>query len=165
MAVVECLCPPTAGGVRHPDGDTVMLRERLDFLGAVAAKNAVLISKRDNLTEAQIFAAMTEIFLLVGIESWTVVDAKGKHVEPDADAVRAILLTNVDAAMIVGEEADAKYAAAVIDPLVKRASALSQPTPTPVSTSATNGSTPSPQKPSRRSSTSTTQTAGIATTT
>ena len=49
MVKIECVCPPKAGGEkRHPDGDTVTLRERLDFRAAVTVRNAIVVLKQDD---------------------------------------------------------------------------------------------------------------------
>lgn len=164
MAHIDCICPPTAGGeTRHPDGDTVTLREHLDFRQALTARNAFLVAKAEDeaISTAEVLAVLTETYLMVGIELWTLTDARNKPVPVSKDAIRAMLLARPAAAMVVGDEADALYSEAVISPLLARASSSSPTTPTPVSTSATNGSSPTARKPRKRSSTSTTRTAGI----
>jgi hypothetical protein len=163
MATIACICPPRDGASRHPDGDTVTLRDKLDFRGSLTARNAFLVLKAEDpdATTAEVLAVLTETYLLLGIESWTLVDAKGKAVPVTKAAIRDLLLSHPDAAMTVGDEADALYSEAVISPLVARASTSSPTTPTAVSTSATSG--PSPRRPrrSKPSSTASTRTAGI----
>ena len=71
MAVtVACLCPPNAAGeVRHPAGDEITLREHLDFRAALTAQNTMVIARREpDATVADVLAALTETYLLVGIE-------------------------------------------------------------------------------------------------
>lgn len=158
---IPCICPPKGDEVRHPAGDTVTLRDRLDFRAATTARNTVAMMKQedDDVSTAEILAALTEVYLLQGIASWSVVDARGKAVEPNKHTIREYLLSNPDVAMLVGDEADGLYSEAVIAPLVARASTSSQPSPTPASTSRTNGSGPKHRTPSKRSSTITTLTA------
>lgn len=154
---IDCVCPPAAGGPRHPGGDTVVLREKLDFRSALTVRNAIIMAKQDDpdMDAPEILALLTEKYLLLGIESWSLTDAKGKKVEPTRDAIRAFTQEHPDEAMEVGDAADALYSAAVILPLVERASKSSPTSPTNGSTSPTTGSPPALPKPSRRSSTST----------
>ena len=163
MAVILCVCPDKAdGSTRHPDGDTVTLREKLDFRSALTARNTVILIKQDDdqASVADILAALTEVYLLVGIKSWTLVDAKGKAIEPNRNTIRAFMDDFPDEAMQVGDEADALYSEAVITPLVARASTFSPPTPITGSTSATNGASPVPRKPRKPSSITTTPMGG-----
>ena len=154
MVTIECICPPLADGqARHPDGDTVTLRERLDFRAALTARNTMLLLKTEDpdVSTAEILAALTEAYLLAGIEAWSVVDAKGKPVEPTKAAIREHLLSHPDTAMTVGNAADELYSAAVILPLVALAQTSSPPTPTNGSTSPPRPSLakrPRPSKPS-----------------
>jgi hypothetical protein len=164
MAVIECICPPKADGEpRHPDGDTVTLRERLGFREALTARNAFLVLKQEDpeASTAEVLAVLTETYLLLGIEAWSVVDAKGKPLPVSRSAIRELLLSDPNVATPIGDEADALYSAVVIEPLVARASNSSRTTPTPTSTSVTNGSLQIRPKRSRRSSTTTTRTADI----
>jgi hypothetical protein len=167
MVKIECICPPRADGTeRHPDGDTVTLRERLDFRAALAARNSIVMLKNEDpdATSGDILATLTETYLLGGVESWSLVDERGKPVEVSRTAIRERLLSHVDAAMIVGDAADELYAASVILPLLKRAQDSSPPTPTSASTSATMAPSPKRPKPSKRSSITTIPTAATATT-
>jgi hypothetical protein len=165
MVNVECLCPPTpAGETRHPDGDTIELHERLDFRSALTARNTIVMLNQEAAETPEIMAALTETYLLLGIASWSVVDAKGKAVEPNKATIREYLLSRPDTAMAVGDAADALYSDAVLLPLVARVSNSSPGTPTNGSTSRTNGSAPKRPKRSKPSSTSTTPTGVIVTT-
>ena len=169
MAVIECVCPPKAdGNPRHPDGDEINLRDKLPFQSALAARNTVILMRQEDedtepSTPGEILAALTQVYLFHGIKSWTLTDAKGRPIEPNRHTIRAFIEANPDAAMAVGDEADGLYSEAVITPLVVRASKSLPPTPIDASTSVTNGPSPAPRKPSKRSSTTTTPTEGTAT--
>ena len=163
MATFACICPPKSNGdPRHVNGDTVTLRDHLPFRAGLAARNTVILLKQEDseATTADILASLTEVYLLEGIESWTLYDDKGKQVPVSRSTIRAFMADHVDEAMTVGEEADGLYSASVIDPLVRRAATFSQPTQTTNSMSATNGSSPTPLKRSKRSSISTSPTGG-----
>jgi len=153
MVTVACLCPPNAAGeVRHPTGDEITLREHLDFRAALTARNTMMLVKTEDpdATVADMLAALTETYLLVGIESWSLVDAKGKPIEATKAAIREHLFSRPDIAMGVGNAADGLYSQAVIAPLVALASRSSPSTSTDESTSVTKHSSP-PRKPSRPS--------------
>jgi hypothetical protein len=175
---IPCLCPPKVTrlrdgdstgpdhtAVRHPDGDTVSFRERLDFRSSLAIRNSIaVLSAEDGETSvAEILAVLTESYLLYGIERWTLVDEKGKPVEVSKAAIRERLLSHPDIAMTVGDEADSLYAEAVMLPLLARAQTSSPPTPTNGSTSATRGRSRSPKR-SKPSSITTIPTAATETT-
>lgn len=164
---VGCLCPPD--GARHPDGDTVTLYDPLPFTKAVAMQKAVGLMVNDRATgdepEAEeILASLTEGYVLYGIESWSLLDEKGKPLPVTRAAVQERLLTSLDDAMVVADEADALYAGVVMRPLLQRASRSSQATPTDESTSAPTGSQDEPPTPLKRSSTTTSRTDATATT-
>ncbi len=161
MAVIPCVCPPKADGEpRHPNGDTVKLRPKLDFRSALAARNVIILAKQEdeNIGAGELLAMLTETYLLLGVESWTLTDGKGKAVPVSRSAIRDLMAEHSDAAMTVGDEADGLYSEAVITPLVARASTYSPPTPINGSTSAMSGRSPVPRKPSKRSLTTTTPT-------
>jgi hypothetical protein len=165
MATIDCICPPTkAGDTRHPDGDTVTLRERLDFRAALTARNAIALAQGEGDSTAEILAALTEAYLILGVESWTLVDERGKDIEVSKAAIREVLLAHPDEAMVVADEADDLYRDAVIAPLAAKAAKSSPPTQTTSSTSARNGSPTKRPKPSRPSSTTTTRTVATVTT-
>jgi len=155
MATINCICPPKPDGtVRHPNGDTVRLRETLDFKTGLTARNAIILLRQDDpdASGAAILAELTEVYLVAGIVSWTILDPKGKPIEVSKPAIRQFIAEHPQEAMDVGDEADALYSEAVIAPLVARASSSSPRTPTDTSMSATNGSSPALRKPSKRSS-------------
>jgi hypothetical protein len=161
MVTVRCLCPLTGAEVRHPAGDTITLKERLDFHTALTMRKSIVMLRaaNDEVTNEEILATLDESYLRYGIESWTLVDRKGAPIPVKASTIEEYLLADIDAAMDVAEEASEKYSAVVLLPLLKGASSSSQPTPTDDSTSVTNGSSPEPLKPSKRSSTTTSRTA------
>jgi hypothetical protein len=154
MVEIGCICPPRAdGSPRHPAGDTVTLRERLDFRAALTARNTMILVKTEDpdAGTAEILAALTETYLLVGIEAWSLTDARGKPVEVSRTSIRERLLSHPDVAMTVGNVADELYSASVILPLVALAQTSSPPTPTSESTSVpkpSSGKRPRPSKPS-----------------
>ncbi len=172
MAHIECICPPRADGApRHPDGDTVTLRPTLGFREALTVIDAVKVVRTDDeATTPDVLAAMTEFYTLLGIESWTLADAKNKPVPVTRANIRALLLTRMEAAMVVADEADELYSGIIV-PLVLRTSessrdtqtepSTSQPTQTPTSTRPKDGSSPTRQRRSKPSSTTTTRTGGI----
>ncbi len=165
MAEIECVCPAKPdGSARHPEGDTITLRPTLDFRAAVTVRNIMgLLAGQDGIDDADILAALTEKYLYLGIESWTLVDAKNKPVPVTRGAIAEFLLADPIIATSVGDEADELYTSAVVLPLLARLSTSSVPTPTDASTSAQTASpTPLPKRP-KRSSTTTTRTDGIGT--
>lgn len=159
---IGCLC-----GGTHPDGDTVTLRDRLDFRSATTIRKAIGMVNEDGDTEApEILAVMTEWYALLGIEAWTLTDDRGKPLPVTRAAIREKLLDNPDALMdtlTVADAADELYMPVILLPLLVRASTSSLPTPTAPSTSAPTDSSEKPPKPSKRSSTTSTRTDGIAT--
>lgn len=162
MAVIECVCPPKSdGSPRHPDGDTVTLRERLTFREALTARNTVILMKQEDedVSAAEILASLTEAYMLMAVTSWTLTDGKGKPVPVSRQAIRDLMAEHPDAIGPIGDEADGLYSEAVITPLVARAQTYSPPTQMDASTSATNGSRSVPRKPRKPSSITTTPTA------
>lgn len=165
MSRIDCVCPPLPGGdVRHPDGDTVILRGALDFRGATAVRNIIGL-REDGDTQVDVLASITEAYLLYGIESWSVVNVEGKPVELTRDAIRARLALHPLAFMPLGDEAHELYSEAVVLPLLQPVSTPSPASRTGPSTSRTNGSGSSHRMPSKPSSISTTQTVDIEPTT
>lgn len=144
---IACPCPPRDGQTRHPNDDTVTLRERLDFRSVTAIRQAVaLIEKEDSpLYAAEILATLTEGYVLYGIESWTLTDEKGKPLPVSKAAIRERVLSDVVTASMVGDAADEQYGEQVLLPLLARASSSSPASPT-----VTSMSPPTPSGPSRR---------------
>lgn len=165
---IDCVCPPRADGEpRHPDGDTVTLRETLGFREVTAIRHGISFLENDGTDTytAEVLAVLTEGYVLHGIESWTLTDEKGKLLDVSRTAIRERILSRVDVASVVGDAADELYGEKVLLPLLVRASKSSQPSPTGRSTSPRKGSQASRPKPSSPSSTTTTPTDGTVTTT
>ncbi len=166
MAVIECVCPLRPdGAVRHPDGDTIRLSPKLGFLEVASARNSIVIAQQEDAGAGSgiLLAAMTEAFLVVGIESWTLVDEKAKPIPVNRPAVRSFLNDHIEEAMDVGNEAIELYYERYLAPLVDRAPKSSPPTQTDGLTSPTSGASPKLRKRSRPSSITTSQTEGTGT--
>lgn len=150
---IPCLCQ----GRKHEKGDTVVLRDRLDFRTAIAMRNtvAVLYAEEPDADIADVMAALTDAYLTRGIESWTLRDKDGKAIPPSRANIRSVLMANQEAAEVVGDVADDLYQAMVMLPLLRKASQSSPATPTTDSTSPPTGSSTTTPKKSKRSSTST----------
>lgn len=160
---IPCTCPPKANGEPRHATDSVTFRDRLDFGAGMIIRKALMIVRTEDpdAGAAEILAAMSEHYMLQGIEAWSLVDEKGKPVEPDKAAIRRFLNDHDELVFEhLVDAADTLYAEQVLFPLVRKASSLSQPSPTEPSTSPETGSEEKPPKPSRRSSTTTTQTGG-----
>lgn len=157
--LIACICPPKGDAVRHPDGDTVTLRATLPFTSVSAIRWSIAVQREvdPGVSLAEQFGVISELYLLGGVESWTVVDEKGKPVEPSKPEIRSRLLTAQSQAQMVGDAADDLYQAVML-PLLNQASTFSPPSPTDESTSPPSGASKSPPKPSRRSSISTIRT-------
>lgn len=161
---VACLCPPRDGAVRHPDGDTVTFKEKLNFHDRVVARKVIELSALGDGGDADILAALTEFYLFNCIAEWTLRDAKGKAVPVSRASISAVMEEHPDEAMELAEKADSLYSDIVLRPLVLRASTSSPPSRTNGSTPHPNGSGRKARTRSSRSSTSTTQTVDTATT-
>jgi hypothetical protein len=110
---IKCICG-------HHETDTITLRERLPFRTAlkIRAQTAVVMDDDPDAGVADILAALTEAYVLDGIESWTLTDADGKPLAPSKANIREKLLTNFEQAWDVAEKADDMYQEQVIVPLV-----------------------------------------------
>ena len=163
---IKCVCPPKPDGTRRHESDEIVLKDHLDFRSAVSIRNAVSLLKSEDpdASTADVLAALTEGYVLNGIESWSLVDAKNKPLEPSRANIRAFLEEHLDEAMEVANEADSMYMESVMLPLVVRGLSSSSTTPTASSTSQPTGSKAEPRKPSKPSSTSTLPTEDIETT-
>ena len=163
---IPCVCPPLSTGAPRHQVDTVQLHDKLGFRAALTVRNTIIVIKNQDAVAsiAEILAALTEVYLLEGIEWWSIVDQRNKAVEVNRETVRAFLDEHPEESMTIGNAADDLYQEQVLGPLVRQASKQSQPTPTASSTSVTTGSAPKRPKPSRRSSTSITPMDGTTTT-
>lgn len=175
---VPCLCPDQGHG---DAGDTVTLRETLDFVAVRAIRYAAQIEQAEDeeASVATLMAAMSEGYILEGIESWTLREGR-KAMEVNKANIRKHVLRNMAAAQRVSDYADALYRPQVILPLAELARHLSQrsqmneSTSVPSASPSTSPSEPETvpngsngksstrsgtrQKPSRRSSTTSTPT-------
>lgn len=175
MATIPCICPPTDGEKRHPDGDRVEFKARL----GLTEGRAVRLLATDGIDTddpaargALVLAKLVEGYLLFGIESWTLVDESGKPIPVSHTNIRRLVIDNDAVAEPLGDVADDLYGEAVILPLLVRASKSqpdtqtpSTPNPQPESTSPPTDSLTPLRRPSKRSSTTTTPTGAIGTTT
>jgi hypothetical protein len=159
---IGCICPPKSDGQPRHISDKVTFREKMPFLGGLAARNemSVLMNEDPEASAGERLAVIGPLFLFYGIEDWTLRDDKNKDVEVSRSAIRALLEDHPNEGQDLVTEANRLYLKAVLDPLADRASSSSPPTSTSVSTSPTTGSSPTPLKRPKRSSTSTTQTGG-----
>ena len=128
---IACLCPPQGDEVRHPGGDTVTLREQARLRGGARGAQPVIHAKTNDpgMSVAEVQAMLTELYLLSGIEAWSVVDERGKPIEPTTARHPRDPAAELEAAMTVADAADERYAEAVMTPLLARASSSSPPTP------------------------------------
>jgi hypothetical protein len=169
---IRCICPPKGDEVRHLDGDTITFRDRLDFHAAATIRKSVglLYGEYDGepakrILPGEVLALLTEHYVLFGVESWTLVDEKGKAVEPTRSEINSRLLdTHQDVTLDISNEVDILYAEQVMLPLLQLASKSSPTSPTGNSTSPTRASTRPPRKPSKRSSITTIPTGATVTT-
>jgi hypothetical protein len=158
---IACPCPPKATGEPRHESDTVSLRDKLGFQAAMTIRKQMYVIKAQDqaASTGEILAAMTEHYLLFGIEGWSVVDDKGKPVPVSRAAIREFLeLIDFDTAELLTDAADGLYAELVLLPLVAKASKLSPPTPTEGSIFRRTGSPTKPPKRSKRSSITTSPT-------
>jgi len=139
---IPCVCPTLDGGVRHPDGDTVTLRDKLAFRAVEAIRQEVSIFalQEPEATTADSLAIFAEGYVLHGIESWTLQQdgpkGRAELIEVNRGNIRQLILDDLMVADAVSTAADALYAEAVLLPLLARASQSSPSTPTGKSTSA-----------------------------
>ena len=153
---IPCPCPPKDDGPRH-ESDTVTLRDVLDFHRATSITNGTQFIDNDDPDSraAEVLAALSEGYVLHGIERWTLRDASNKPLEPSKSAIRKYILNRPDIYPPVVEAADGLYHEAVLLPLVARASNSSPTSSTTGSTSPKRGGGAKRPGPSKRSSIST----------
>jgi len=164
---IACVCPPKGDDLRHPDGDTVTLRDVLDFHRATTITKAISLVDNDDESSraAEILATLSEFYVLMGVERWTLRDVSNKPIPVGNSEVRTYLLNRPEVAAIVVEAADDLYNKAILLPLLARASTSSPPSQTTEPTSAKpDGEPPKRPRPSKRSSISTIPTVATATT-
>jgi hypothetical protein len=150
---IRCTCPPKADGEPRHAQDTVVLRDVL----SPRARRALIYDLSllgDEGTMGDKLATLNEGYVLRGVESWTLVDEKGKAIPVTPAMITEQLIDRPND--VVATAADDLYTEVVLLPLLLGASSYSPSTPTAAQMSAaTNGQTPQ-RKPSKRSSTSTT---------
>jgi hypothetical protein len=149
---IPCPCPGTPHEVDH-----VYLREKLGLAAGIAIQRMVIDANQNRPDTAELTGLLAEGYLLHGVESWTL-ESDGHPVPVSAASIRAWLLEDFVLAAPIADAADTLYMAAVILPLVTRASISSPSTPTNGSTSRPRPGTSKRPKPSKRSSTITTPT-------
>jgi hypothetical protein len=165
--LIPCICPALPDGTKRHASDTVDLRPRLGFreVDTIKQSLAVMYLGDPDAGFADIFAAIREGYILLGIESWSLVGEDGP-LPVTKPNIRQHVLENHEAAGIIADAADELYAEAVMRPLLRAASTSSPPTPTEPSTSPPTGSSESPTPtPSSPSSTTTSPTDDTGTTT
>ena len=161
---IPCPCPEKGGEPRH-ESDTVWLHDQLDFHQSMTITKSVQFIDEDDPDSrgAEVLAKLSEFYILVGIERWTLRDASNKPIEVTKGAIRKYILSRPDIASKVEPVADNLYREVILLPLLEAASISSQPSPTDDSTSPTpHGPTPQPKR-SKRSSISTIPTDAIGT--
>jgi len=107
--------------VRHPDGDFVTFRETMPFW-RVEAMRVDIGDLGEGFTTSDVLGLLSELYLVHGIESWTLQDAKGEPLPVNRATVTATILPRYDVAADLAEVADALYTAKVVLPLVARGS-------------------------------------------
>ena len=148
---IICPCPAKPdGGTRHPDGDTVTLKETLDFRSVTAIRTNISMLE-DGSNIGDIMATLTEGYLVYGIAAWSFVDEKGKPLPVSRAAITDILLADIGAAAIVGDAADDVFGEKVLLPLLNRAGTSSPPSPMEPTSVRPPASTQSSDRPPRRS--------------
>lgn len=161
---IDCICPLKGDEVRHPDGDDVTLRPYLGFVGATAVRH-IIGYREDGDDRIDVLAAITETYLLYGIDSWTVTDGQGKPVEITRDHIRERMALYPLSFIPLGDQAHELYSEAVVIPLLGPVSTSSRRTQTGASTSRTSASsTTRTRGRSKPSSTTTSPTDDTATT-
>lgn len=137
----------------------VSLRPKLGLAAGIELqqKFRALLLMDPRPTHPEITGILTEAYLLVGVEEWTLADEMGP-IPVSRENIAKYLLSDFELAQPVADKADDLYYGPVLSPLVASLSNSLLDTRTKRSTSAMNGSSPRRRKQSKRSSTSTTQT-------
>jgi len=137
----------------------------MDFRSSIAIRNALAVASLEGeLDIADILAILSERFIRYGIESWTLVDDKNKPVPVSQQAIADLILTDIELATDIADQADERYRDAVLLPLLQRGSMSSQPSQTNGSTSPMTPSSTKRRTRSSRSSITTIPTVGTVTT-
>ncbi len=158
----RCLCPN-----KGHDEETIFLRDKLDFHQATTITKAIgFIETEDPDTRpAEVLATLSEFYVLMGIERWTILDERRKPLPVSHSAIRAHVLSDFEVASAVVEEADELYKQQILLPLLRKAASSSRPSPTGEKTSPKQrGERQKRPRPLKQSSISTTQTVDTGTT-
>lgn len=151
---VACPCP----GTPHPEGDVVTLRARLGLASGVELQSIIVTANAQGQPTSVVTGLLLEAYIRLGVSDWTFVDDKGKPIPVTSETIQSMILDDFTLATPIAEKANELYEGPVLGPLVNGAAKSSPTTTTAKSTSQpATGSRKNP-KPSRRSSTSTTQT-------
>jgi hypothetical protein len=161
VRIGPCACP----GAPHEDGDVVNLRERLGLAQGVQLQSAIISAGQSGLSAPAITGVLGEQYLIVGVESWNLVDDKGKAIPVTPEMITEHLLSDFERGTVAADKADELYATRYVVPLVNRAANSSPSTTTGGPTSVIrNGGGTKRHRPSKQSSTTTTEMAVTATT-
>jgi len=154
---IPCICPPKADGEPRHAQDTVVFRDAFP----PRARRALIydLSLNEDGTAGDKLALLNEGYIVRGVESWTLVNEKGKAVPVTPATITEHLLDRADVYDLLAKVADDLYTEVVLLPLLLGASSFSPPTPTVAQTSAASNGQTHQRKPSKRSSTSTIPTA------
>lgn len=144
----------------EPHGeDVITFREKFTDVQGFAIESAIgFIEETDpDIRPVIVMATLSHWYLLMGIESWTMTDEKGKPLPVTSATIAERVLAFEDVRGAVREPADALYGPQVLVPLVERALRSSRPLQTAPSTSPKPaGTTARRPKRSRQSLISTT---------
>lgn len=171
----KCLCPNPD---RHPEGETVYFKDEIGFRELAAVDRAVALARQFEAVEddAEIWARVSEFYLLHFIERWTVTNKAGEVIPSNVANVREFLIKRHPLeALNLADRADELFSESVFVPLVLRARQLPPPGPTGDLALPDTSKTSEPDAPlatvgggprgrSRRSSITTTPTDAIVTT-
>jgi len=122
-----CLCPNPD---RHPQGETLYFKDDIGFRELAAVDRAVALARQfENVEDdAEIWARVSEFYLLHFIERWTVTDKAGEVIPSNVANVRHYLIERHPlVALDMADRADELYSDAVFVPLVSR----ERPSPPP----------------------------------
>jgi len=123
----KCLCPNPD---RHPQGETLYFKDDIGFRELAAVDRAVALARQfENVEDdAEIWARVSEFYLLHFIERWTVTDKAGQVIPSNVANVRTYLIERHPLeALDIADRADEFYSDKVFVPLVQRA----RPSPPP----------------------------------
>lgn len=116
-----CLCP---NAERHPDGETLYFKDDIGFRELAAVDRAVALARQfEGIDDdAEIWARVSEFYLLHFIDSWTVTDKRGEVIPSNVMNVRELLINRHPIeALALSDFADELYSERVFVPLAARA--------------------------------------------